>query len=141
MSLAKDIRCNITTARMCGCWMFKQSAEKWAEKIESANNRTFDFGKTTIRFPPPQPHGEDESGLGWVLPCIVEKSGEKIVFAPDVQGPVSKETVKVILDEKPSLVILGGPPTYLQGFRIGEEFFRTALVHMEMIAKEVETLV
>jgi predicted metallo-beta-lactamase superfamily hydrolase len=72
---------------------------------------------------------------------MIEKSDEKIVFAPDVQGPISKETVKVILDEKPSLVILGGPPTYLRGFRIGEEFFRTALIHMERIAKEVETLV
>src|SRR5437899_10654294 len=72
---------------------------------------------------------------------MIEKSDEKIVFAPDVQGPVSKETVKLTLDEKPRLVILGEPPTYLQGFRIGEEFFRTALVHMEMIAKEAETLV
>jgi uncharacterized protein len=139
--LAKDFRSKINTAQRRRGWMFKQAAERWAEKLETADNRTFDFGKTTIRFSPPQPHGEDESGLGWVLLCMIEKSGEKIVFAPDVQGPVSSETVKVILDEKPSLVILGGPPTYLQGFRIGEEFFRTALLHMEMIAKEVETLV
>ncbi len=102
--LAKDFRSKINTAQRRRGWMFKQAAEKWAEKFETADNRTFEFGKTTIRFLPPQPHGEDESGLGWVLPCIIEKSGERIVFAPDVQGPISKETVKVILDEKPSSV-------------------------------------
>src|SRR5260370_42142733 len=75
------------------------------------------------------------------MACMNAKTGEKIVCAAELQGPVSKETVKVILDEKPSLVILGGPATYLQGVRIGEEFFRTALIHMEMIAKEVEPLV
>ncbi len=139
--LAKDFRKNINTAQRRRGWMFKQAAEKWVEKFEVADGRSFEFGKTTIRFPPPVPHGEDESGLGWVLPCIVEKSGEKLVFAPDVQGPVAEETVKVILDEKPDLLIMGGPPTYLQGFQIGEEFFQIALRHMEKIAEEVETVV
>jgi len=139
--LAKDFRKNINTAQRRRGWMFKQAAEKWAEKFEVADGRSFEFGRTTLRFPPPVPHGEDESGLGWVLPCIVEKSGEKLVFAPDVQGPVTEETVKVILDEKPDLLIMGGPPTYLQGFRIDEEFFRTALRHMEKIAREVQTVV
>ncbi len=139
--LAKDFRKNINTAQRRRGWMFKQAVEKWAEKLEVADNRSFEFGKTTVRFPPPVPHGEDESELGWVLPCIFERSGEKFVFAPDVQGPVSEETVKVILDEKPDVLIMGGPPTYLQGFRIGEEFFQTALRHMEKIAKQVQTVV
>src|SRR5207245_11024699 len=98
-------------------------------------------GATARRVRPPRTHGTDESGLAWVSPCMIGKSDEKIVCAADVQGPAAKESVKVILAEKPSLVILGRPPTYLQGFRIGEESFRTALSHMEMIAKEVETLV
>ncbi len=139
--LAKDFRKNINTAQRRRGWMFKQAAEKWAAKFEVADSRTFEYGKTTVRFPPPVPHGEDESGLGWVLLCIIEKSGEKLVFAPDVQGPVSEDTVKVILDEKPDLLVMGGPPTYLQGFRISEEFFQTALRNMEKIARDIETVV
>lgn len=139
--LAKDFRRNINTAQRRRGWMFKQAAEKWAKKFEVADGRAFEFGRTTVRFPQPVPHGEDESELGWVLLCIVEKSGEKLVFAPDVQGPVSEETVKLILDEKPDLLIMGGPPTYLQGFRIGEEFFQTALRHMEKIANGIQTVV
>src|SRR5436309_2625908 len=85
--LAKDFRSHINTAQRRRGWMFKQAAEKWAEKFETADNRTFEFGKTTIRFPPPVPHGEDESGLGWVLPCIIEKSGES-------SGVSSKRTLR-----------------------------------------------
>jgi predicted metallo-beta-lactamase superfamily hydrolase len=139
--LAKDFRKNINTAQRRRGWMFKQAAEKWAASFEVADSRRFEYGKTTVRFPSPVPHGEDESGLGWVLLCIIEKSGEKLVFAPDVQGPVSEDTLKVILAEKPDLLIMGGPPTYLQGFRIGKDFFETALRHMEKIVQEVNTVV
>jgi uncharacterized protein len=139
--LAKDFRRKINTAQRRRGWMFNQAAEKWAEKLEPADGQTFQFGKTTVRFPPPVPHGEDESGLGWVLLCIVEKSGERIVFAPDVQGPIAPETVELILKEKPDVLIMGGPPTYLQGYRIGEEVFRKALLNMEKIVSEIETVV
>ncbi|PWT76772.1 MAG: hypothetical protein C5B60_03670, partial [Chloroflexi bacterium] len=87
------------------------------------------------------PHGEDESGLGWVLLSIVEKSGESFVFAPDVQGPIDPETVNLILREKPTLLVMGGPPTYLRGFKVREEFFQTALQNMETLASQIETVV
>jgi len=139
--LAKDARSKINTAQRRRGWMFKQNAEKLSSKLETADGRSFEFGRTTVRFSQPVPHGEDESGLGWVLLCIVERGKEKFLFAPDVQGPVVPNTVKLILEEKPDLLIMGGPPTYLQGFRIAEEFFQTALRHMEQIAEVVPTVV
>ena len=139
--LIKDFRKKINTAQRRRGWMFKQAAEKWAKKYEVADGMVFHFGKTTVRFSEPVPHGEDESGLGWVLLCIVEKGDERLVFAPDVQGPVAETTVRLILDVKPDTVILGGPPTYLQGFRIDEEFFQTALRNMQKLVNEVERVV
>ncbi len=139
--LAKDSRRKINAAQRRRGWMFKQHVEKIAAKLETADGRTFEYGRTKVRFPPPVPHGEDDSGLGWVLLCIIERGKEKFLFAPDVQGPVVPDTVKLILDEEPDLVIMGGPPTYLQGFRIGEGFFKTALLHMQQIAEKVPKLV
>lgn len=139
--LVKDSRRKINTAQRRRGWMFKQATEKLAGKFEVADGRTFEFGRTKLRFPPPVPHGETDSGLGWVLTCIIERGKEKVLFAPDVQGPVVEETVKLILGEEPELLIMGGPPTYLQGFRIGEEFFRQALRNMEMIVQNVPTVV
>ena len=139
--LVKDFRKKINTAQRRRGWMFKQAAEKWAEKFEAADGLTYHFGETKVRFSPPVPHGEDESGLGWVLLSVVERSDEKFVFAPDVQGPIDLETVRVILDERPSLLIMGGPPTYLRGFKVRDEFFQTAMQNMQKLASEIETLV
>jgi len=54
---------------------------------------------------------------------------------------VAEGTARMIIDERPDLLIMGGPPTYLQGFRIGEEFFQTAVHHMKKIVSEVRTVV
>jgi len=139
--LAKDSRRKINTAQRKRGWMFRQATEKLAEKFETADEKSFDFGRTKLRFPSPVPHGEGESELGWVLPCIVEKAKEKVLFAPDVQGPVVEETVELILKEKPRLLVMGGPPTYLQGYRISDEFFRTAIRNMEKILNSVPNVV
>src|SRR3989449_3593482 len=139
--LAKDSRRKINTAQRRRGWMFRQATEKLAEKFETADEKSFGFGRTKLRFPSPVPHGEGESELGWVLPCIVEKAREKVLFAPDVQGPVVEENVSLILREKPRLLVMGGPPTYLQGYRISDEFFRTAIRNMEKILNSVPNVV
>src|SRR5436853_4715009 len=139
--LAKDSRRKINTAQRRRGWMFRQATEKLAEKFETADERTFEFGRTKVRFPAPVPHGEGESELGWVLPCIVEKAKEKVFFAPDVQGPVVDETVSLMLREKRHLLVMGGPPTYLQGYRIGDEFFRKATRNMERILGTIPMVV
>src|SRR5215472_6592073 len=48
---------------------------------------------------------------------------------------------QLIRAEKPDMLIMGGPPTYLRGFKVREEFFQTALQNMEKLASEIETLV
>jgi len=139
--LAKDSRRKINTAQRRRGWMFRQTAEKLAEKFEAVDGQSFEFGRTTVRFPAPVPHGEHESGLGWILPCIIERSKEKVVFAPDIQGPVVKETLDFLLEEKPQLLIIGGPPTYLRGFKVGDEFFETAIRNMQRLSENIPTIV
>ncbi len=111
------------------------------EPRQKINTESFQFGRTQVRFPQPVPHGEVDSGLGWVLPCIVERSKEKLVFAPDVQGPVVAETLTLLLAEEPDILIIGGPPTYLQGFKVGDEFLQTALRNLQRLAESIETVV
>jgi len=121
--------------------MFKQTAEKTAQKFVSADGESFQFGRTKVRFPQPVPHGEADSGLGWILPCIIEKSKDKLIFAPDIQGPVVPDTLDLLTAEKPDVLILGGPPTYLQGFKVADEFFQSALKNLGKLSEKIETLV
>ncbi len=42
------------------------------------------------------------------------------MFAPDVQGPMSTRTLELIKAAKPQVIMVGGPPFYLGGFKVDE---------------------
>jgi predicted metallo-beta-lactamase superfamily hydrolase len=118
-------------------WVFQKTGGKFAERLEVADGRTFTFGKTVVRFSEPVPHGPEDSALGWVLMTVVEFKSEKFLFAPDVQGPISARTLEKIVGERPQLVMVGGPPSYLAGFRVDEEHFRLGMSNLEKIVEVV----
>ncbi|MEM2202704.1 MAG: hypothetical protein QW595_03635 [Candidatus Bathyarchaeia archaeon] len=118
-------------------WVFQKTSGKYAKKLEVADGRTFTFGEATIKFSEPVPHGPEDSALGWVLMTTIEFKGEKFLFAPDVQGPISVKTLEKIVAEKPRLVMVGGPPSYLAGFRVDKEEFRLGLENLEKLVEAV----
>lgn len=118
-------------------WVFQKTGGKHAKMLEVADGRTFTFGKTTMKFSEPVPHGPENSALGWVLMTTVEFKGEKFLFAPDVQGPISAKTLEKIIAEKPKLVMVGGPPSYLAGFRVDEEKFLLGIENLEKLVEAV----
>src|SRR5437879_11544083 len=86
--LAKDYRSKINVAQRRRGWLFKQSVEEIAKEFEIADGQTYTYGRTTVQFWSPVPHGESNSELGWVITFSVESKGEKLINAPDVQVPV-----------------------------------------------------
>ncbi len=114
-------------------WVFQKTGGKYAEKLEVADGKTFNYGGTTIKFSQPVFHGPEDSALGWILMTTIVYKGEKFLFAPDVQGPISKHTLKIICEEKPQLVMIGGPPLYLAGFRVEEKHVQIGLKNLEKI--------
>ncbi|MEM1566437.1 MAG: MBL fold metallo-hydrolase [Candidatus Bathyarchaeia archaeon] len=118
-------------------WVFQKTGGRYAKKLEIADGRAFIFGKTTIKFSEPVPHGPEDSVLGWVLMTAIEFKGEKFLFAPDVQGPISVKTLEKIVAEKPKLAMIGGPPSYLAGFRVNEEEFQFGLENLEKLVEIV----
>ncbi|MEM3704176.1 MAG: hypothetical protein QXX79_07165 [Candidatus Bathyarchaeia archaeon] len=118
-------------------WVFQKTGGKYAERLEVADGRSFIFGDTKLKFSDPVFHGPEDSVLGWVLMATVEFESERFLFAPDTQGPMSKQTLKVIVDEKPELIIIGGPPLYLVGFRVTTEQSLAGLKNLEKIVEVV----
>ncbi|MEM3579077.1 MAG: hypothetical protein QXL54_02500 [Candidatus Bathyarchaeia archaeon] len=116
-------------------WIFQKTSGRYAKRLEVADGRVFTFGETAIKFSEPVPHGQEGSALGWVLMATVEFKGEKFLFAPDVQGPISVKTLEKIVAEKPQLVMVGGPPSYLAGFRVNEAEFRLGLENLEKLVE------
>ena len=122
-------------------WMFAKTGGKKASRLEFADGRTFIFGDTSIRFTVPVFHGREGSELGWVLMAIIERDDEKVLFAPDVQGPISKKTLEMILAEELQLAVIGGPPLYLAEFSESREKTDLSIRNLEDIVKQVPTTI
>jgi len=116
--LLKDIRSTINFSQRHRGWIFQKTSEDYVKKFEVADRGTFQYGETELKFSEPVFHGEENSDLGWVLMFTVRRGENKVMYASDVQGPISDKTAKMILDEKPQLLIIGGPPLYLADFKI-----------------------
>ena len=138
--LAKSYRDNVNFSQRHRGWIFANTGGRYAEKVEYVDGKEFLFGDTKIRFSEPVVHGEPGTELGWLLMTTIEHDDERMLFTSDVQGPMHSATVKTILNEKPSLIIIGGPPTYLIGL-VDEESIQTGLQNLEKIAQNVPTTI
>lgn len=69
-----------------------------------------------LRVSAPLPHGVEGTPLGSVLVLTVEdpEERERFVFASDVQGPLSPVATAYLLRERPTLLYLSGPPSYIE---------------------------
>ncbi len=79
---------------------------------EHADGVEMTIGGTYISVSKPLPHGPDNSKTGNVIALTVEED-IRLVFAPDIQGPMSEHTLTHIRKSKPQTLVIGGPPLYL----------------------------
>lgn len=92
----------------------KQSLARIATTIDDVDFKRLQFGDTVIDTSPPLPHGEPGSRLGHVLALRIRCMGDCFVYAPDVQGPVTREAMEFLLAVDPDMAYVGGPPWYLE---------------------------
>lgn len=109
--------------------------------VSYADGGTFEVGNTLLRFSDPLPHGAAGSRLGFVITTTIEWENEKVMHASDVQGPLYKGAKKLILNETPDVLILSGPPIYLEGFALEKEDVAKAHDNLVEIARKVPLVV
>jgi len=139
--LTKDVRNAINFNQRRRGWMFQRFVKRIGSKCETADGKSFDFGATKVTLSQPVPHGEESSDLGWVLMTCVRSGEETFLHASDVQGPMSKETTRMIIKEKPDCLVLGGPPTYLEGIRVDQASIRVGMQNAATLASKIPIIV
>jgi predicted metallo-beta-lactamase superfamily hydrolase len=139
--LAKDIRNAINFNQRRRGWMFQRFLKRIGSKCEVADGKKYDFGATRLTLSRPVPHGEDGTQLGWVLMTAIQSRGETVLHASDVQGPMSKPTTRLILKNAPATLILGGPPTYLEGVRVKPVSIEKGLKNSATVASEIPRMI
>jgi uncharacterized protein len=135
--LLKNPREQINSSQRERGWMFAKTGGRYAKEVLNGDNQTFVFGETIVRFSEPVFHGPENSEMGWVLMASISFQDEKFMFAPDVQGPMSNRSVQIILEEKPQLLMIGGPPSYLVPSRVSEDQLRNALGNLRTILRTI----
>lgn len=135
--LLKNPKEKINPSQRERAWLFRKTGGKFAKKLENADGKSFFYGNTILSFSNAVCHGPDDLTLGWVIMATVAFEDERFMFAPDVQGPMSKVTYEAIIDVNPSMVMLGGPPLYLKGLRVKDENLNLGIENLTNIVKIV----
>jgi len=90
---------------------FIGSIKEIAGDIRYADNRSYEFGDTTVSFSRPVPHGSTAT-RGYVVEVCVE-AGEVFLCTSDVQGPLLDEHMEFISEKRPQTLFVDGPSTYI----------------------------
>jgi uncharacterized protein len=139
--LAKNGKENINASQRERALIFSKTAGKYARYLVPADGKTFTYNKTSLRFSPAVAHGSDNTELGWVVMAVIQNEDECFMFAPDVQGPMSNYTTELILESRPTVLMLGGPPLYLGGVRVEFSMLENSLHNLERIVQAIPTTI
>ena len=139
--LAKSHRSKVNPSQRRRGWMFSKTAGKHAERLAVADGGTFEFGDTRLKFSEPVFHGIKNTFLGWVLTTTIDYGDERVMFASDVEGPMHNPTAEMILGEAPDLLIIGGPPLYLAGFKVDETRVQQGMKNVEELVRNIPTTI
>ena len=78
------------------------------------------------------------SRLGYVVEVCIREGDESFVFTSDVEGPNTQEQTDFILKERPDIVYLDGPLSYMLGYRYSHESLATAVRNIIRILSETD---
>jgi hypothetical protein len=128
--LAKDPR------RMVAGLQARRAAELWralepVTSVESADGTSRAEAGFSLRISPPLPHGVEGTTLGYLIALTVTDPAERerFVFASDVQGPLSPVAAAYLAQERPTLVYLSGPPSYIE-HEVGSATIERGIEHL-----------
>ena len=104
------------------------------KKLEVADGKKFRLGKTFINFSKAVCHGTNPR-LGYVTEVSIKSNNDKFVHTSDVEGPALEEQINFILNEKPNVLFVDGPMTYMLGYRYS---FRSLEISNKNLVKAIK---
>jgi len=128
---------NINKSQRGRAKYFLEQLEGIPKRLEYADGNSGRFGETSIRFSNAVCHGTNNR-LGYVVEVCTEHGGEKLLFTSDVEGPALDEQVEFILEEKPDILIVDGPMTYMLGYRYSRASLEKSNENLVRILREAE---
>jgi len=126
---------NINRSQKERAEFFLQAIKGMPKKLEIADEKSFQLGKTSINFSKAVCHGTNPR-LGYVIEVSIKNNNEKFVSTSDVEGPSLEDQISFILNEKPNVLFVDGPMTYMLGFRYS---FKSLEISNANLVKAIKT--
>jgi len=100
-------------------------------RLRSAEGFSLREGGIALEVSPPLAHGVEGTALGYVVALTVvdEAERERFVFASDVQGPLSPVVAGWLVRQRPTLLYLSGPPSYVER-EVGADVIDRGIRHL-----------
>lgn len=128
----KDPQNNINASQRARAARFVKLIEPVAREIHVAEGSEARFGDTVIRMSSAVPHGPSNK-LGYVVEVSVKRGRESFLYTSDVEGPCLDEHVGFILEEKPRVLVVDGPLTYMLGYRYSMKSLQASIANLKRI--------
>jgi len=138
---AKHIEKMINYSQRKRGYVFSKVAKKFTDKIEYIDAANLEFGSTKVQFSKPLPHGEDGTPLGYVLALTIRHDDDTALFGSDIQGPISDQCMQYILKQKPTVMIVSGPPTYLAGTKVNGIAIENGIKNLFALTKTIKHII
>jgi hypothetical protein len=107
---------NINRSQQERAALFLEAIKGMPKKLEVADGKNFQLGKTVINFSKAVCHGTNPR-LGYVTEVSIKSNSEKFLYTSDVEGPSLEDQIGFVLAEKPDVLFVDGPMTYMLGYR------------------------
>ncbi|HUG35931.1 MAG TPA: hypothetical protein VML54_03215 [Candidatus Limnocylindrales bacterium] len=106
-------------------------------RLDAAEGRRYETPDCVLHASPPLSHGLEGAGFGYVvaLTVIDRREGFRFVHASDVQGPLSAVAAAYLARQRPSLLYLSGPPSYLES-QVGRALIEQGIDHLLRIIEQ-----
>jgi len=107
---------NINRSQKERAAFFLEAIKGLPKKLEVCDGKNFQLGKTLINFSKAVCHGTNPR-LGYVTEVSIKSNNEKFLHTSDVEGPSLEDQIDFVLKEKPNVLFVDGPMTYMLGYR------------------------
>jgi len=126
---------NINRSQMERADLFLEVIDRMPKKLEFADGRRFQVGKTLLTFSKAVCHGTNPR-LGYVTEVSIKSDNEKFLYTSDVEGPSLEDQIGFILKEKPDFLFVDGPMTYMLGYRYSYKSLEISNNNLVEVIKE-----
>ncbi len=133
----KDPKENINRSQRGRASMFLERVKGLPKELRVADGRGFQIGRTVIKFSGAVCHGTDPR-LGYVVEVSIRNGHEGFLHTSDVEGASLQEQIKFILDERPEILFVDGPMTYMLGYRYSYENLELSKRNLARAIRELE---